>query len=237
MIKLSGRTAAHFVYILRCADGTLYTGYARDPAAREKMHNAGRGARYTAGRRPVSLVYAEPCASVGAALRREYELKQRTRADKDALIGATKGAILRSIPKASPRRTVLVVDDFSDGREMVAEYLQFRGFETHEAASGAEAIEKAVAVRPHVILMDLAMANVDGWEATRRIKNDPRTRDIIVIAVTAHALAPDEEAARKAGCDGYIAKPYDLTWLGDLIARTLRHGVNALRPAAPRRSR
>ena len=124
---------------------------------------------------------------------------------------------------------MLVVDDFSDGREMVAEYLEFRGFETHEAASGAEAIEKAIAVRPRVILMDLAMTNIDGWEATRRIKNDARTRDIIVIAVTAHALAPDEAAARQAGCDGYIAKPYDLTWLGDVITRTLRHGAQVLR--------
>src|SRR5688572_21191100 len=111
---------------------------------------------------------------------------------------------------------------------MVAEYLQFRGFVTHEAASGAEAVEKATTLRPNVILMDLAMTDMDGWEATRRIKSDPRTKDIIVIAVTAHALAPDEASARKAGCDGYIAKPYDLPWLGDLIKRTLRDGVHVL---------
>ena len=78
--------AVHFVYIVRCADGTLYTGYARDPKARVKVHNSGRGARYTAGRRPVRLVYAESYESVGDALRREYALKRRSRAQKEALI-------------------------------------------------------------------------------------------------------------------------------------------------------
>jgi len=77
----------HFVYIVRCADGTLYTGYARDPRARVQVHNTGRGARYTSGRRPVRLVYAEPFESVGDALRRERALKRRSRAQKEALIG------------------------------------------------------------------------------------------------------------------------------------------------------
>jgi putative endonuclease len=76
----------HFVYIVRCADGTLYTGYARDPAAREKTHNRGRGARYTAGRRPVRLVYSESFKSVGDALRRERQLKRLRRARKEALL-------------------------------------------------------------------------------------------------------------------------------------------------------
>ena len=81
-----GRLSAHFVYIVECADGTLYTGYARDPQKREQAHNKGRGARYTAGRRPVVLVYAEPCGSVGDALRREREVKRWSRARKMALI-------------------------------------------------------------------------------------------------------------------------------------------------------
>ena len=76
----------HFVYIVRCADGTLYTGYARDPRAREKVHNSGRGARYTSGRRPVSLVYAERCKSRGEALSREHQLKRLRRTRKEALI-------------------------------------------------------------------------------------------------------------------------------------------------------
>ncbi len=76
----------HFVYIVRCADGTLYTGYARDPRAREQAHNNGRGARYTAGRRPVALVYSESFASVGDALRRERQLKRLPRKKKEALV-------------------------------------------------------------------------------------------------------------------------------------------------------
>ena len=76
----------HFVYIVRCADGTLYTGYARDPRRRVEAHNSGRGAKYTAGRRPVRLVYTESCASVGDALRREIALKRWRRAEKELLI-------------------------------------------------------------------------------------------------------------------------------------------------------
>jgi putative endonuclease len=76
----------HFVYIVRCADGTLYTGYARDPRAREQAHNSRRGAKYTAGRRPVRLVYQEAFQSIGKALAREYVVKRLTRAQKDALV-------------------------------------------------------------------------------------------------------------------------------------------------------
>ncbi len=75
----------HFVYLVRCADGTFYTGYARDPRAREKAHNTGRGARYTAGRRPVSLVYWESFEVVGDALRRERQVKRLPRKRKEAL--------------------------------------------------------------------------------------------------------------------------------------------------------
>jgi putative endonuclease len=76
----------HFVYIVRCRDGTLYTGYARDPHDRERVHNTGRGARYTSGRRPVALAYAESFDSRSEALKREYQLKRWPRARKEALI-------------------------------------------------------------------------------------------------------------------------------------------------------
>jgi putative endonuclease len=76
----------HFVYLVRCRDGSLYAGYARDPQARLQLHNAGRGAKYTRGRGPVRLVYSEACATMAAALRREYQLKQWPRARKQALI-------------------------------------------------------------------------------------------------------------------------------------------------------
>jgi putative endonuclease len=76
----------HYVYIVRCADGSLYTGYAIDPHEREKVHNAGRGARYTASRLPVALVYSECFDSKSEALKREHALKRLTRANKMALI-------------------------------------------------------------------------------------------------------------------------------------------------------
>ena len=79
---------SHFVYIVRCADGSFYIGYARDPQARLAAHNRGQGAKYTCGRRPVRLVYAEPLPTLSAALKREYELKQWPRAKKQALIRA-----------------------------------------------------------------------------------------------------------------------------------------------------
>jgi putative endonuclease len=85
--RLTTISTVHFVYIVRCADGTLYTGYARDPKARVTVHNTGRGAKYTSGRRPVRLVYSEKFESVGEALRREMALKRRSRAQKEQLIG------------------------------------------------------------------------------------------------------------------------------------------------------
>lgn len=83
------RAASHWVYIVRCADGTLYTGYARDPEQRAAAHNAGRGAKYTAGRRPVEIVYTESFSTRGKALSREWQLKRAGRAAKQALVAAT----------------------------------------------------------------------------------------------------------------------------------------------------
>jgi predicted GIY-YIG superfamily endonuclease len=89
----------HFVYIVRCADGTLYTGYARDPHARELVHNSGRGARYTSGRLPVALVYSEACESRGEALSRERQLKRWPRRKKEALIA---GSLSTPSPTGTP---------------------------------------------------------------------------------------------------------------------------------------
>jgi predicted GIY-YIG superfamily endonuclease len=82
----------HFVYIVRCADGSLYTGYARDPEKRTKLHNTGRGAKYTSRRRPVSLVYFEPCESRSDALKREYQVKGLSRGEKELLLLRSKKA-------------------------------------------------------------------------------------------------------------------------------------------------
>ncbi|MEP6919401.1 MAG: response regulator [Acidobacteriota bacterium] len=102
---------------------------------------------------------------------------------------------------------VLVVEDYQDAREMYAAYLQFSGFRVAEATNGVEAIEKALELLPDIILMDLALPKMDGWEATRRLKSDERTKHIPIVALTGHALAGHAEGARQAGCDAFVTKP------------------------------
>ncbi len=89
---LQKRPPTHWIYVVCCADGTLYTGYARDPEKRTAAHNTGRGAKYTAGRRPVTLVYTESFSSRGKALTREWEIKRWSRADKVQLIASARTA-------------------------------------------------------------------------------------------------------------------------------------------------
>ena len=105
-----------------------------------------------------------------------------------------------------PKR-ILVVEDDVDNRRIVAKTLAVEGYEIIEAVDGIEALAHAQAAHPDPILMDLALPNMDGWEATRRLKSDPRTRAIPVVALTAVAMRGDEEQARAAGCDDYISKP------------------------------
>ncbi|HEX6362538.1 MAG TPA: response regulator [Albitalea sp.] len=102
---------------------------------------------------------------------------------------------------------ILVVDDYQDAREMYAEYLQFSGFRVAEARNGNEALEQAFSLMPDLILMDLSLPGMDGWEATRQLKSDERTRRIPVVALTGHALAGASEGAKKAGCDSFVTKP------------------------------
>jgi two-component system, cell cycle response regulator DivK len=102
---------------------------------------------------------------------------------------------------------VLVVDDFQDNREMFAEFLSLSGFRVAEASTGREAIDRGFELLPDVILMDLSLPELDGWEATRQLKNDPRTRHIPIVALTGHALADHSREAREAGCDAFLTKP------------------------------
>lgn len=113
---------------------------------------------------------------------------------------------------------VLVVDDYQDAREMYGEYLSFSGFRVAGASNGLEAVRLAIELRPDIVLMDLSLPGMDGWEATRRIKVDPRTKHIPVIALTGHALPGSSESARNAGCDGFIVKPC----LPDALAREVQ---------------
>ena len=128
----------------------------------------------------------------------------------------------------SSNHLVLVVDDSVDEREMLMEYLAFRRFEVAQARNGVEALVVARRLRPKIILMDLSMPGMDGWEATRRLKADPVTTHAIIVAVTAHAFAPEQEAARAAGCDAVIAKPCDLTDLADALEAVGSQGLGVL---------
>jgi CheY-like chemotaxis protein len=105
------------------------------------------------------------------------------------------------------RPRVLVVDDYADAREMYAEYLQYSGFEVIEAVNGIEALERAADSAPDIILMDLSLPVMDGWEATRRLKADKKTAAIPIVALTGHALEGILEGAKKAGCDAFVTKP------------------------------
>jgi two-component system cell cycle response regulator DivK len=140
--------------------------------------------------------------------------------------------------------TVLVVDDYEDNRQMYAELLSYVGFQVEEARDGAEAIALARRVIPDLIVMDLSLPVIDGWEATRRLKRDALTRHIPVLALTGHApegLAGHSEGAREAGCDSFLAKPCSPERLLEVVLETLdraRHSVLKVRidSVSPRRA-
>jgi two-component system cell cycle response regulator DivK len=110
-------------------------------------------------------------------------------------------------PAIGPAPLVLVVDDFDDNRMMYAEYLAYSGYRVEQAANGQEAVELAKRLKPNLVVMDLSLPVMDGWEATRQLKADEGTRHIPVIALTGHALAGHSRGAAEAGCDAFLAKP------------------------------
>jgi CheY-like chemotaxis protein len=117
---------------------------------------------------------------------------------------------------------ILVVDDNSDMRELLGRELELLGFTPLSAQDGKEGVEKAVAEKPDLILMDLLMPVMDGWEATRRLRANPETRDIPILATTALFRSSELDACIEAGCDGYIIKPFTMTELENKI-RELIH--------------
>jgi two-component system, cell cycle response regulator DivK len=127
----------------------------------------------------------------------------------------------------SPRPLILVVDDSVDNREMYTEYLELSGFATVEAVDGASAVATARSVHPAVVLMDLSLPGMDGWEATQILKADPLTKDILVFALTGHAEAASRDHAQQAGCDLFIAKPCSPQDLVEHVMREL--GIPELR--------
>ena len=107
----------------------------------------------------------------------------------------------------SDQRRILMVDDFQDNREMYAAYLRYTGFAVDEAVTGTEALDKALATAPDLIVMDLSLPGMDGWEATRRLKADPKTKHIPIVVVSGHALEASVRSAQAAGCDVFLRKP------------------------------
>jgi two-component system cell cycle response regulator DivK len=103
---------------------------------------------------------------------------------------------------------ILIVEDQEDNRQILRDLLGSVGFEIVEAENGQAALEVAAAEHPDLVLMDIQMPLMDGYEATRRFKADPALSSIPIIVVTSYALSGDEDKAKAAGCDGYITKPY-----------------------------
>jgi CheY-like chemotaxis protein len=100
---------------------------------------------------------------------------------------------------------VLIVDDMADNRDLYAEYLSFAGYRVAVANDGHEALAKALELHPDAVLMDLSLPGVDGWEVTRRLRQNDSTKEILIIGLSGHALYANE--ARRSGCDAFMAKP------------------------------
>jgi len=116
---------------------------------------------------------------------------------------------------------ILLVEDNEMNRDMLTRRLERKGYEVVIAVDGQAGIDMASSTSPDIILMDLSLPIIDGWEASRQIKADPATQSIPVIALTAHAMAGDEKKAREAGCDDYDTKPVDLKRLLGKIGNLL----------------
>ncbi|MGB9716457.1 MAG: response regulator [Thermodesulfovibrionales bacterium] len=123
----------------------------------------------------------------------------------------------RVIPKK-----ILVVDDNNDSRELVVKVLKNKGYEMIEAIDGEEALEKAIAEKPDLILMDISIPKINGYEVTKRLKSIEEFKDTPVVALTAHAMKGDRVKALEAGCEGYISKPINVRELPEQVRSYLR---------------
>jgi two-component system, cell cycle response regulator DivK len=121
--------------------------------------------------------------------------------------------------------SILIVEDNPANRKLLSFLLTTRGYDVRAAARADEALEMLETFAPRLILMDLQLPGMDGLELTRRLKSDPRTRNIIIVAVTAYAMKGDEQRVRAAGCDGYVTKPIDTRGLPQVIAAYLATGA------------
>jgi CheY-like chemotaxis protein len=129
---------------------------------------------------------------------------------------------------------LLLIEDNEESRDGLSRHLRRKGFEVLVAADGRQGLEAARSGSPDLILMDMSLPALDGWEATRQLKADPHTGDIPVIALTAHAMAGDRERALAAGCDEYDTKPIELPRLLEKIQNLLGRAASPKRLAALR---
>ncbi len=120
--------------------------------------------------------------------------------------------------------TILLIEDNDLNRDMLSRRLQKRGYEIVMAVDGESGVAKAQSDTPALILMDMSLPGIDGWEATRILKGSPATRHIPIMALTAHAMASDRDKALAAGCDDFDTKPIDLPRLLQKIATLLKQG-------------
>jgi len=119
------------------------------------------------------------------------------------------GETMEDIKKGLPKK-ILVVDDNQDSRELVVKVLKNKGYEMVEAVDGEEAVERAVAEKPDLILLDISIPKLNGYEVARILKNREEFKDIPIVALTAHAMKGDRMKALEAGCEGYITKPINV---------------------------
>ena len=135
-----------------------------------------------------------------------------------------------ALPGGEEAPLILVAEDNEDNRIIAATMLRHSGYRVIEATTGADAMYLARTARPALILMDVGMPDIDGWSATRTLKDDPDTKHIVILAFTAHALPGDREQARDAGCDGYLAKPVEpLRLVREVAAALVAHSAAPLR--------
>jgi CheY-like chemotaxis protein len=126
------------------------------------------------------------------------------------------------------RESILLVDDNPDNLKLLRVVLSSQGYDLRTACDAAEALALLETFRPRVILLDMQLPGMDGLELTRRLKADARTRDIVIVAVTAYAMKGDQEKVRQAGCDDYLAKPIDKELLRRVVASHARGATPTL---------
>jgi two-component system cell cycle response regulator DivK len=119
-------------------------------------------------------------------------------------------------------RKILIVEDNEDSRELLAKVLRNKGYITVEAVDGEEAIEKVVSERPDLVLLDISIPKLDGYEVAKRLKGREDVKEIPIVAVTAHAMKGDREKVIAAGFEGYISKPVDVRELPEQVRSYLR---------------